>query len=166
LSGLSRRGIPNHRIHSHRTSTRLGLLPGIATLLPLLPSAPMASSWPAAAMMKLSSCGKRRKSSASTAYINIKSSIIYKSVQAPPSVSKPQGSLLGASAPGEGFVHLVVLDRYARIVNVLLCHASDWNRSTHVSCMALHSSARDIDLEPNTSNPCLLGGVAAHALAI
>jgi len=30
-------------------------------------------------------------------------------------VSKPQSSLLGASAPGEGFLQLVALYRYARL---------------------------------------------------
>ena len=31
--------------------------------------------------------------------------------------TKPQGSLLSASTPSEGLLHLVVLDRYVGIVN-------------------------------------------------
>jgi len=52
---------------------------------------------------------------------------------------------------------------------MLLCHGRDCDRSPHlscnVSCIALHSPARDIDLEPILIFPAF-GDVAAHALAI
>jgi hypothetical protein len=53
---------------------------------------------------------------------------------------------------------------------MLLCHARERDRSTHLSCnlscMALHSSAKDIDQGPNTLYPHAFSDVAAHALAI
>src|SRR5215204_3823565 len=52
---------------------------------------------------------------------------------------------------------------------MLLCHAIDRDRSWHLSCnvccMALHSSATDIDQGPNTLYPHAFGDVAALALS-
>jgi hypothetical protein len=49
---------------------------------------------------------------------------------------------------------------------MLHCDARAWERSAHVSCVALHSLVSDIDLQPNASYPHAFGGVAAHALTI